>query len=44
MSEFLNKTQYLVGITIIEARNIFGKDAAGTSDPFVKVKVADQVQ
>lgn len=40
----LHKKPYLVGITIIEGRNIFGKDSSGTSDPFVKVKVADQVQ
>jgi len=30
-----------VGITIIEGRNIEGKDMAGTSDPFLKIRVAD---
>ena len=44
MSELLERKEYLVGITIIEARNVYGKDAGGTSDPFVKVKCADQVQ
>lgn len=40
----LSKKEYLVGITIIEGREIYGKDNAGTSDPFVKIKCADQVQ
>jgi Ca2+-dependent lipid-binding protein len=40
-SDILEKKEYLVGITIIEGRNIIGKDSAGTSDPFLKIKVAD---
>mgnify|MGYP000020224068 CR=1 FL=1 len=42
MTELLERKQYLVGITIIEARNLFGKDAAGTSDPYIKIKCAGQ--
>ena len=33
--------EYLVGVTIIEGRNIKGKDSAGTSDPFVKILCAN---
>jgi len=44
MNLVLERKEYLVGVTIFEARNIMGKDAAGTSDPFLKIKVADQVQ
>ena len=44
MNDILEKREYLVGITIIEGRNIIGKDSQGTSDPFLKVRVADQVQ
>ena len=44
MNLVLDRKEYLVGVTIYEARNIEGKDSAGTSDPFLKVKVADQVQ
>ena len=36
--------EYLVGVTVIEARNIKGKDDSGTSDPYVKVSLGDQVQ
>ena len=43
-NELLEKKQYLVGITIIEGRNILGKDASGQSDPFVKVTCAGQIQ
>ena len=39
--DMMPKKEYLVGITIIEGREIFGKDNAGTSDPFVKIKCAD---
>lgn len=42
-NELLEKKQYLVGITIIEGRNILGKDSSGQSDPFVKVKCAGQI-
>ena len=42
--DILERKEYLVGITIIEGRNIQGKDSAGTSDPFLKVRCADQVQ
>ena len=43
MNLVLDKKEYLVGVTIYEARNICGKDNAGTSDPFLKIKVADQI-
>lgn len=36
------KTEYLVQVQIIEARQIKGKDASGTSDAYVKITVADQ--
>lgn len=32
-----SKTEYLVGVTIIEARDLSGRDAQGTSDPFIKI-------
>ena len=38
----LIKTEYLVQIQVVEARQIRGKDASGTSDAFVKINVADQ--
>ena len=44
MTDLLERKEFLVGITLIEARNIQGLDAEGTSDPFVKVRCADQVQ
>ena len=37
----MEKKEYLVGVTIIEGRNIKGKDSGGTSDPFVKITVAN---
>lgn len=37
----MEKKEYQVGVTIIEGRNFVGKDAAGTSDPFVKITVAN---
>jgi len=43
-TEVFEKKEYLVGVTIIEARNIIGKDSSGTSDPFLKIKCADKVQ
>ena len=43
-NELLERKQYLVGVNVIEARNIIGKDAAGTSDPFVRVTCAGEVQ
>ena len=43
-SELLERKEYLVGITIFEVRNIQGKDSQGTSDPFLKIRCADQVQ
>ena len=42
--ELLERRQYLLGVRIIEGRCFVGKDAAGTSDPYVKVKAAGQVQ
>ena len=44
MTEILERKEYLVGLTIFEARGIQGLDAGGSSDPFLKVKCADQVQ
>lgn len=43
-TELLQRKQYLVGITIIEGRGLSGRDAAGTSDPYIKVKCANQTQ
>lgn len=43
-NDLLERKEYLLGITIIEGRNFLGKDADGTSDPFVKIKCANQVQ
>lgn len=37
----MEKKEYLVGVTIIEARTLQGKDKAGTSDPFVKISCAN---
>ena len=37
----LRKIEYLVGATVIEGRNFAGKDAQGTSDPFVKIHCAN---
>ncbi len=42
--DLLERKQYLCGVTIIEGRNLLGKDAAGTSDPFIIVKCAGQTQ
>lgn len=36
----MEKREYLVGVTIIEARNLRGLDSGGTSDPFVKILCA----
>lgn len=43
-TELLERKEYVVGITILEARSIQGLDSEGTSDPFLKVKCADQIQ
>ena len=43
MTDLLERKEYLVGMTIIEARNIQGLDGGGTSDPFVKVRCAGQI-
>lgn len=40
--ELLERREYLVGMTIIEARAIQGKNLGATSDPFVRVRCADQ--
>lgn len=37
----MEKKDYLVGVTIIEARNLRGLDKAGTSDPYVKITCAN---
>ena len=39
-NELLERKRYMACITVIEARNIYGKDGAGTSDPFIKVRCA----
>lgn len=44
MNFVLERKEYLVGVTVYEARNIEGKDNQGTADPFLKVRCADQVQ
>lgn len=41
MTTTFKKTEYLVQVTVIEARNLQGKDASGTSDPYVKITVAN---
>ena len=33
----MEKKEYLVGVTVLEARGIRGLDRGNTSDPFVKV-------
>lgn len=33
----MEKKEYLVGVTILEARDIKGLDGGGTSDPFVRI-------
>ncbi len=35
------KKEYLCQVTIVEARSLSAKDASGTSDPFVKITVAN---
>lgn len=37
----MEKKEYLVGVTIIEGRNIKGKDSSGTSDLYVKLNCAN---
>jgi hypothetical protein len=37
----MEKKEYLVGVTVIEGRKLKGKDASGTSDPFVKITCAN---
>ena len=36
----MEKKEYLVGVKVIEARNLRGLDYGGTSDPFVKLRCA----
>jgi hypothetical protein len=36
-----HKKEYLVQVTVMEARHLKGKDASGTSDPFVKITVGN---
>lgn len=38
----MEKREYLVGVTVIEARKLAGKDASGTSDPYVKITCANK--
>lgn len=35
------REEYLVQVTVMEARQLKGKDSSGTSDPFVKITVAN---
>lgn len=37
----MEKKEYLVGVKIIEGRNLKGKDTGGTSDLYVKVRCAN---
>ncbi len=37
----MEKKEYLVGLTVIEGRQLIGKDSSGTSDPFVKITCAN---
>lgn len=41
MTNRLKKQEYQVQVTVGEARNLRGKDSSGTSDPYVKVTVAN---
>ena len=41
MTNVFKKKEYLVQVTIVEARNLVGKDTNGTSDPYVKITVAN---
>ena len=43
-AKLLERKEYLCAVNIIEARGIQGKDVGATSDPFVRVRVADQWQ
>lgn len=38
------REEYLVQVTIMEARQLKGKDSSGTSDPFVKISVGNLPQ
>ena len=38
----MERREYLVGVSIIEARKLVGKDAGGTSDPYVKIICANK--
>jgi hypothetical protein len=38
----MEKREYLVGVSVIEARKLVGKDAGGTSDPYVKITCANK--
>jgi Ca2+-dependent lipid-binding protein len=44
MADLLERKEYLVGLTIIEARGIQGVDGGGTSDAFFKVRCAGRTQ
>lgn len=37
----MKKNEYLVQISIIEARDLAAKDSAGSSDPFVRISVGN---
>ena len=42
MTDHFKKQEYLVQVTIVEARNLVGKDeGSGTSDPYVKITVGN---
>lgn len=38
----MEKREYVVGVTIIEARNLAGRESTGAADPFVKITCANQ--
>jgi hypothetical protein len=42
MKSFFKKKEYLVQVTVVEARNLISVDPSGTSNPFCRVTVANE--